>query len=260
MARLCTLASGSSGNCTYLGSGSIGILIDAAPNAKAVLSGLCEIGVQKESIKAIFITHAHEDHIAALKVLTKKINVPIFATPKTAEHINASGRFENFTVQSIQDTIEIEGITVKSFETSHDIEGSCGYTVTFKDGLKFGLCTDLGVVTETVTQNLLGCAAAVVEANHDVTMLQQGPYPYPLKRRILSDFGHLSNGSSAKLVSFLVKNGTTHLVLAHLSRENNTPEIAKRTVVAALMSEGLVEGVDYTLTVAPVGCGGVIVC
>ncbi len=260
MARLCTLASGSAGNSTYIGSADCGILIDAAPSTKAILTALCENGIQKESIKAIFLTHAHEDHIAALKVLVKKIDAPIFASKETAEFIMENPRFDGIEIKTMEKELSVGEMTVSRFATMHDSPGSSGYRVSFADGTEVGLCTDLGIVTDEVKNGLCGCKAVVLESNHDVLMLQNGPYPYPLKQRISGDLGHLSNGNAAALAAFLVENGTKHLVLAHLSRENNTPEIAKRTIKSGLMSAGFNEDVDYTLAVAPIGCGRVIVC
>lgn len=261
MAKICTLASGSSGNSTYIGCGESGILIDAGTNAKAILCGLDCAGISRDCVKAIFITHVHEDHISALRVLLKRLPVPVFSSPLAANWLNSSGRLPaGIMAIGFEKTQTVADITVERFDTLHDSPGSSGFTVLLPDENKIGICTDLGVVTEEVKNSLLGCETVVLESNHDVMMLQNGGYPYPLKRRILSNSGHLSNGAAAAFLCELVKNGTVHIVLAHLSRENNTPDVARSTVITELFSAGLAEDKDYTLYVAPVGCGRVIVC
>lgn len=262
MARFCTLFSGSSGNCTYIGSGSGGILIDVGVSAKKINAALEQIEVDRNEIKAIFITHEHSDHVAGLKTISKNWDIPIYASAQTAATLESSDKIcpkANINIIG-EDAVDINNIIVSRFSTLHDCAGSSGYTVTLPDGIKSVVCTDLGVVTDEVRNALTGCNIVMLESNHDVMMLENGPYPYVLKRRILGDNGHLSNTSCAVELPKLISSGTTRVVLAHLSRENNHPEIVRATARASLIDKGMVEGSDYLLHIAP-PCGGkMIIC
>ena len=252
MARFCTLFSGSSGNCTYIGSGSGGILIDVGVSAKKINLALEQIGVDRSEIKAIFITHEHSDHISGLKTISKNWDIPIYASAATAASLESSDKICPTTNINIIDetAIDINNMVVSRFTTLHDCAGSSGYTITLPDGTKSVVCTDLGIVTDEVRTALTGCNIVMLESNHDVNMLENGPYPYVLKRRILGDNGHLSNASCAIELPSLVNNGTTRIVLAHLSRENNHPEIVRVTARASLIDNGMVEDSDYLLNIA----------
>ena len=147
-------------------------------------------------------------------------------------------------------------IHIKAFRTPHDSAESCGYTATFSDGRVISVATDMGEMTYDVMQALKGSDLVLIESNHDIGMLRNGPYPYPLKRRILSSRGHLSNDACSEAIKTLVENGTTRFVLGHLSKENNYPPLAFETAKAALTQIGAIEGVDYLLEVAsPIGKG-----
>lgn len=252
MSRILTLASGSSGNCTYIGHKKNGILIDAGISCKAITDGLSAVAATPENISAIFITHEHIDHVNGLKVFSKKFSIPIYASPKTAEALIAHGYVDRTASLNVFDqSVEIDGFFVQRFDTSHDCEGSSGYSVILDDGRKCSVCTDLGIVTDSVRNAITGSTAVVLESNHDVTMLQNGSYPEHLKKRILSEHGHLSNISCALELPSLVKSGSTRIILGHLSRENNRPEIAKSAATAALMDNKMIENEDYLLYVAP---------
>ena len=260
MAKICTLFSGSRGNSTYISSGKEAILIDAGMSCRQILCALQNNMVSKEDIKAIFITHAHTDHINALRVLLKNINVPVYASKETLGQLileNVIGKDSVcFDIESKPD-LPIN-MQVNFFRTSHDCEGSGGYVVTLNDQQKIALCTDLGVVTDEIRAKLKGCRAVILESNHDVGMLQNGSYPFATKQRILSSEGHLSNVSCAEELPILVENGTTHFVLAHLSRENNTPDLARVTAESVLTTKGIKSGIDCSLYVAPPSGGKMI--
>lgn len=253
MARFCPLFSGSSGNCTYIGSGDGGILIDVGLNAKNILSAMNDRDISENNIQAIFITHAHSDHISALRVLNKRLRVPVFAARETLDFLYQNGHLSS--TEEFHDVekngAEFEDFSVNFFRTSHDSDGSGGYTIKLNDGQKIAVCTDLGVVTDTVRQAITGCDLVMIESNHDVGMLQNGAYPYYLKQRILSDSGHLSNVCCSVELPNLIKNGTSRFVLGHLSKDNNRQEIAKVSATSSLMDCGAKETIDYILYIAP---------
>lgn len=252
MARFCSLFSSSSGNCTYIGSASGGVLIDAGVSAKQINLKLDCIGVSPADINAIFITHEHSDHVRGLRVFATKHRIPVYATQGTIEALKASGVVtEGVDINPIDNSGTVcAGQLVVPFKTSHDSAQSCGYVVTTSDERKIAVATDTGVVTDEMLKFVRGCDLVLAESNHDVGMLRNGNYPYMLKRRILSDKGHLSNIDCSKFVTELVKNGTTRIVLGHLSKENNIPELAYQTTKSALDCERAVLYKDYILKVA----------
>ncbi|MDD6807716.1 MAG: MBL fold metallo-hydrolase [Oscillospiraceae bacterium] len=251
MKRLCTLYSGSSGNATYIGNEEEGILIDIGKNAKQTISSLLQIGVSPDKIKAVFITHEHIDHVAGLRVFCNKFKVPVFATNGTLSKLDIGGHLKgDFDVFCMTDYADVSDMHIELFHTLHDASESCGYTVSFSDGRKASVATDLGVMTESVLDALLGSTALVLESNHDIKMLENGPYPYPLKRRILSEYGHLSNDMCGESAVKLVESGAKHLLLGHLSAENNIPELAYQTTKGALAMAGAELNGDYHLEVA----------
>lgn len=257
MGKIFTVASGSSGNCTYIGYGKNGILIDAGVSAKAITQALSEQDIDINGIMGIFITHEHTDHISGLKVFANKHNLPVFASSDTLNRLVEMGIAGDNGI--VVKTVTTAGdFSVTRFATSHDCEGSSGYIVELPDGQKCAVCTDLGIVTDDIREQLSGCNAVLLESNHDVTLLQKGTYPEVLKRRILSDCGHLSNNACAIELPKLVDSGTTRIILGHLSRENNRPQIARSAAVAALMDKKMVENSDYKLFVAPPKMGEVV--
>lgn len=257
MARFCTLCSSSSGNSSYIGTGNGGILIDAGTNAKQLTLALESISVNPETIHGIFITHEHTDHIGALRVFASRYHIPVYATKGTLGAMDKSGHLKgDFSAEVINsDGVEINGMFVKSFRTSHDSAESCGYTVLLPDETKISVCTDTGIITQDIIDNVTGSDLILLESNHDKKMLNDGPYPYYLKQRILSNQGHLSNEACAEVACHFVNTGTTRLILGHLSRDNNTASAALAETSLALGRMGAVEGIDYMLSVAPVGTG-----
>ena len=252
--ELCSIASGSSGNCICVGSDDCHVLIDAGISGKRIENGLNSIDLKTADMQGILITHEHIDHTKALGQITKRTKVPVYASYGTSERLFKDNLVEQSAV--IHPLSEIKSVPVDMdigfFHTPHDAAESVGYTLKFRD-CKVACCTDLGYVTDEVRDNLMGSDTVYIEANYDPKLLNVNPkYPPYLKTRISGDHGHLSNMSSAEFCSELVKKGARRLILGHLSQENNTPKIAYDAVELKLNSCGMKCGVDYTLDVAPV--------
>ena len=233
--QLCTLYSGSGGNCTYIRAGGDAILIDAGRSLRALTTALATVGGNMASVRAVFVTHEHADHTSALEMLAKKYEIPIHITEGSAQRLLKSARY--LPCRAVLHTpiysVTVGGMTVASFPTPHDSEMSVGYTVTLADGRKLAYATDIGHVTQEIAANLAGAYAVVLESNHDEDMLRTGPYPAWLKSRIASDRGHLSNAACDAFLPQLFAHGTAHVLLAHLSDENNTPARALEAAHAA---------------------------
>lgn len=251
MARFCPLFSGSSGNCLYVGNADSGILVDAGVSARRIETALTQRGIPLSAIRAILVTHEHTDHTAGVRVLQKRHHLPVYASRGTLSALLEEGAVaDENNCRPVEDWQE-DDFAVTAFATSHDCRESNGFRIALRDGRTVGIATDLGYVTEAVREGLRGCDLVHIESNHDVRMLENGPYPYVLKRRILSERGHLSNEACAAELPSLLQNGTVRLVLGHLSRENNLPALAHATAFAALQAMGAVENRDFTLQVAP---------
>lgn len=261
MSRICPLFSGSAGNCTYIGTQNGGILIDAGGSLKGIKSALELAGGSLEEIRAVAVTHEHSDHIKGLKTLLNKTNARLLASKKTLEALAAEDKIPADTeIAEVSDEpTDINGIIISRFATSHDCEGSSGYTFDLPDGKRAAVCTDLGVVTDEVRNTLYGCDTVLLESNHDVDMLKKGPYPPLLKIRIMSDKGHLSNNACSAELCGLLENGTVRFILGHLSQKNNTPLLARTGAEAALMDIGAQNGRDFLLSVAEPKDNGVTV-
>lgn len=260
MARLCTLASGSKGNSTYISSVGGDIIIDAGISYKAFKSALECAGGDVSKLKAIAITHTHTDHISGLKTFLKNVKIPLIASEATLTYLSDNSILLPDTQTIIADNgASIGDLHIDFFKTSHDAEGSGGYVVNFANGTSAAVCTDLGVMTDDIRQKLYGCNAVLIESNHDLNMLQKGPYPAHLKLRILSNEGHLSNNACASELPNLLKRGTTRIVLGHISEENNTHLLARQTAKTMLSQIGAVDGADYILETAKQKTVGVTV-
>lgn len=224
--ELRVFASGSSGNCLLLSSGSTHILIDAGISKRRIEQSLAQSGLSMREIGGVLITHEHSDHISGLKMLMKYFAVPVYAPRTVASRLRGClPEAEPYLrVIPVNRPFEIGGLSVTAFHTPHDTDESVGYRV--EGGGVFALATDMGHVTEEVFDALSGADTVLIESNHDEEMLRYGPYPVYLKRRILSDSGHLSNACCADLARKLALGGTRQIILGHLSRENNSPAIA----------------------------------
>lgn len=254
MAKACQLFSGSSGNSIFISEKDTRILVDAGVSAKRLEEELNKIGEGASDLSAIFITHEHYDHARGLKVLAGRYGIPVFTSEKIMEKLWKDDRLsEKIPTEFITKNMELGGIEIVPFENSHDSVECFGYRFNFSNGRSLSVCTDTGYVTRQAKNVIPGSDLVYLESNHEVMMLQNGTYTYLLKQRILSRVGHLSNEDCAEFAKELVKKGTTRLVLAHLSKENNYPEIARQTTLSALSDAGFKEGADYRLAVsAPV--------
>lgn len=252
MLTMTTLASGSSGNAALVSCGGTHILLDAGISARRITTGLCQLGVDPERLTAIFITHEHQDHIAGLQVLTKKLRVPIVSTNPTCAELarKAPNTLDLLRSQEAGSGLQVGRLWVESFATPHDAAGSVGYAIS-GDGGKLVLCTDLGHTTPEVMAAAADCDLILCEANHDAEWVRSGPYPYYLKERILGERGHLSNESGAELAIHAVEHGARTVVLGHLSSENNTPAHAYETVSRRMRGAGIDPESDIHLSVAP---------
>ena len=252
MARFCSLFSSSSGNSTYIGSSETGILIDAGVSAKKMKEALLSREIDPSKLGGIFITHEHSDHIKGVRILASTYKIPVYATEGTMAALEENGVVTaKFPYQVIPyEGLEIGDIFVRPFHTPHDSRESCGYRIDFADGQKAAIATDVGKITDEIKSNLLGCELVMLESNHDIGMLQNGVYPYALKRRILSEVGHLSNIACADMAAELISKGTSRLFLGHLSQDNNFPGLAYQTNLSAISEKtGAVVGKDYLMEV-----------
>lgn len=229
-----TIASGSSGNCLYAGNEETHILIDAGISCKRICEGLKFFELEGNHIQGILVTHEHTDHISGLGVLSRKFHIPIYGTEKTLRQIcemENLGRIDRDLFQPIKagGSFNIGNMTIESFSISHDAVDPVSY-IMYEGNKKLGMVTDLGYYDDAIVGHLKESDLLYVEANHDIHMLQAGPYPYYLKRRILGDRGHLCNEKAAQLVTELMDNRLKQVILGHLSKENNYPELALATV------------------------------
>lgn len=247
--ELITFASGSTGNCALIDGGETKLLIDAGISFLKIKTFLQDVGCVPEDISGILITHEHNDHIKGLPTLLKHTEIPLYAPRTVASELwrrlpESDGKLN---IIPVEESFSVGNLKVTAFETPHDTPQSVGYRLS--DGVcSLGICTDLGHVPENVRAHLLGVDAALIECNHDPTRLKLGSYPLSLKRRILSDRGHLSNEACAAFAVELASMGTAQLVLGHISKESNTPKLALKTVGEALEKAGYE---NVFLTAAP---------
>lgn len=250
MIQLYSIVSGSSGNCYIITDGKNSVLSDCGTSGKALFAALNDLCISPESIKGILVSHEHTDHTKGVGVVARKLKIPIYATNGTHSHMSI-GKIDESNLISIVNDIQFEigGIGITSFDIPHDAAEPCGFL--FTDGnTKISIATDLGYIPESLFEKIKGSKSIILESNHDIDMLRFGDYPYPLKQRILSDVGHLSNVVAAQTALKLVQTGTEHLMLGHLSNKNNLPEIAQMETFNLLNNNDIKVGIDVTLQIA----------
>ncbi len=255
MLRYCSLFSGSSGNCTYVGTADGGLLIDAGVSAKRIENAMREREIEPKSIRAVLVTHEHSDHVAGLRVLCKRYGWPVLASEGTLDALTEGDKVAaDHPLYVLEDdrTVSVAGLGVTPFATPHDSRHCLGFCVEGASR-RLAVATDMGYFPHSVAERLAGCQLVHIESNHDLEMLRCGPYPYSLQCRIRGEGGHLSNGACAAALPDLVRAGAVRLVLAHLSEHNNTPQLALDTAVAALAQAGIEAGRDCLLWVATAG-------
>jgi phosphoribosyl 1,2-cyclic phosphodiesterase len=238
---LTVLASGSKGNCTLVSAGRTRLLVDAGLSCREILRRLAAAGEASASVDAILITHEHSDHVAGLNVLAKRLKVPVYMTSAAYDMYRRHTRDSagnRITIERLETfqagrTFEVGDVSVTPFTIPHDAVDPVGFT--FRgEGVKLSVCTDLGYMPASVKHHLHGCHVLMIESNHDLEMLCGGPYPWAVKQRVMSRVGHLSNDALAEFLTSEYDGGAEYLILAHLSEQNNHPEIARMTAERAL--------------------------
>lgn len=251
MIKFCSLYSGSSGNCLFVSDGKTKILIDAGLSGIRIIEALNSIGENPSELSAILVTHEHSDHTKGVGIVSRKFCVPIYANLGTFEGMKRElKKIPDSNLKAFNTGVEfmIGEIGVRPFQIPHDANDPVGYSF-FIDGKKITIATDIGHMNKTLLCELENSDAILLESNHDIQMLKVGPYPYPLKQRILGQNGHLSNEMAGKVVAYLAEKGTRCFMLGHLSKENNFPELAYQTSLNALTEKGIAIGSDVSLEV-----------
>ena len=250
MTTFVSLISGSSGNASLISDGRTRLLIDCGMSGIKLKEALAAIDLQPESINALLLTHDHIDHVKGAGVVSRRYNIPVYATEGTHSAMDA-GKIADENIKIIKDgaAFEAGSIGVIPFAIPHDAKEPVGFTFSVGEE-KYSIATDIGKMTRGILDSIAGSKKVLLESNHDVEMLKTGSYPFPLKQRILGDLGHLSNENAAKTALYLVQNGTEHIMLGHLSKENNRPEIAMLETYNLLSASGVDVGKDATLQVA----------
>ncbi len=253
--RLCSLYSGSSGNSIYVGNDNTHLLVDVGVSGKKVEKGLNSIELSGNDIDGLLITHEHSDHIAGLGVISRKYHIPIYATRRTIEAIkqyDKLGKIDEELYHEIMPdtTFSIKNIVIEAGSTWHDAADPVCYNF-IGDNKKVSIATDLGDYDDYIVDKICGSDILFIEANHDINMLQVGPYPYYLKQRILGNKGHLSNERAGMLIKKVLNDHLDAVILGHLSKENNYPDLAYETVKLELADNTYSNDVrDFNLQVA----------
>lgn len=234
MLNLISLFSSSSGNCTYVFNDDTKLLVDIGVSAKRLTEALKNMNILPEEINGVLITHEHSDHVKGIRVFCKKHNIPVYASKKTWQALVSLE-----IPQSLKNNFEplesfyIGSIKILPFPIPHDAIDPCGFNLVYNDE-KVTVATDVGHITPQLLSSFENSKTILLESNHDVDMLRAGSYPYLLKQRIIGNYGHLSNVTSAETVEYLIKKGTKNFILAHLSESNNIPSLALETVKSRL--------------------------
>lgn len=255
--QLCSLASGSSGNCYYVGSSSEGVLVDCGISARRIRKTLEDIGVGIEAIKGILITHNHIDHISALTLLTKKYRLPVHCTEGTWKGILRNRMTFDADPQMYRplktfEPLQIGNLKIEAFPVSHDAHDAVGFHFRAA-GRNLTIATDLGFIGDHAAHYLKISDAMVIESNYDEQMLLNGNYPEQLKHRVHGSMGHMCNAHTAEFLADNYHNRLTHILLAHLSAENNTPEIAVQTLMDTFTRKGIAIHSGTVIKVLPRG-------
>ncbi len=253
--RLCPIASGSSGNSIYIGSDTTHIMIDAGISGKRICEGLNMLNVDPKEISGLLVTHEHSDHIQGIGVMARKYGIPIYASKGTIDAfrtMKSCGDIDESLINIVKadERFTIGDLLIRPVKISHDAAEPIAFTVE-SEHRKASVITDLGIYNDYIVAALEGSNVILAESNHDVRMLQVGPYPYYLKQRILSDHGHLSNENCGRMVSRVLHDGVKEIILGHLSKENNIPELAYEAVRLEIeASDTPYKGNDFPIRVA----------
>ncbi len=250
--KICSVRSSSKGNATVIYDDETMILVDCGISGKLLESSLMESGLDPQRLDAVVVTHEHTDHIKGIGVISRKFNIPVFATYGTWNGMKKSvGEIlpENKKLFDENLSFEIGGICVTPFAIPHDAAQPVGF-IFEKNGEKVAVATDIGVMTEEIFEKLKGSRAVLLESNYDLFMLEAGTYPYELKCRIKGESGHLCNDDAALVVKALAQSGTEEIILGHLSQENNYPDLAFETTKLCLLGHGIKVGKDILVSVA----------
>lgn len=239
--RLIILASGSSGNAALIESDGRAVLLDAGISARETMRRITAAGVLDARVEAILLTHEHTDHVRGVRVLARTLGVPVIGTAGTLQALTAVlADVPEMAPIGRRDRISLAGMRITSFPTAHDAAESCGYSFESRRGHRIVITTDTGVVTPEALEALAGAHVIGIEANHDPRMLDAGPYPPFLKRRIAGDSGHLSNEAAAAALRSAGWQGLSQVFALHISEKNNTPETARGALVRSLAAHGAV--------------------
>lgn len=230
---VCVLASGSKGNAIYVSDGQTALLLDAGLSAREIEARMAVRGLSPQALTAILVTHHHGDHVRGIGPMSRRYGLPVYTLPVTQRHCNL-GTLQKVYYFDKGGAFRINSFNVHAFDTPHDAADSVGFTLT-SGGVKIGVATDLGVITNPVREHLRGCHFLVLEANHDMEMLLNGPYPWHLKQRVKSREGHLSNAACGEFLAEIMHDSLEHVIFAHLSETNNTPQKV-HAVMAPLFS------------------------
>lgn len=239
--KFCSLSSGSSGNCQYIETDKIKIIVDSGFSGKKTKELLNSIDVDPKELDAILITHEHSDHIKGVGVLSRRYDIPIYANSNTwigMEEKIGKIKEDNIKIFSTEKFFDLKDISVLPIATFHDANEPVGYIIFYK-GVKISIVTDTGIISENIAEKIKDSNLYFLESNHDEFMLKEGLYPWYLKRRIMSAQGHLSNEDAGNTLSKILKGENEKIVLAHLSKDNNVPELAMSTVTDILSKAGL---------------------
>lgn len=247
--KFCSLSSGSSGNCQYIETNKVRALIDAGLSGKRIQELLLSVAVAPNTIDYIFITHEHGDHIKGAGILSRRFNIPIYANEKTWNSMRADlGKIkeENIKIFDTESEFEIADLGIKSFRVSHDSSEPVGYSF-YNKNKKLSIVTDTGCIDENIKNNIKQSDLFFIESNHDTEMLKLGSYPWYLKKRISGELGHLSNDDAGNLLAEIINCKNEKVLLGHLSKENNFPELAYQTVANILGEKGIDINKDITI-------------